>query len=203
MEFVTPEKIIAHREERKKTGLIGCITGEDIPLTSLKGMSWRPSDPMNPGCFCHDCRSLWDKDGSIDLELIKRGNERALFVYASILPSKKDILRDLRSNTDDALEDFVKAQVNLSHTMKETEAAQKEYDYKMKVYRDMFHNATYDVLKRFEKEMDEMDRELAIGREKLLHMKDEERTLEAMCHKTEEALSNARRIERDYIESNF
>jgi hypothetical protein len=42
---------------------------------------------MDPHCFCFDCRELWDSDGSIDLELIQRGNEQALWTYAQILPA--------------------------------------------------------------------------------------------------------------------
>jgi hypothetical protein len=50
--------------------------------------SWRPADPMNPHCFCFDCRELWDADASIDLELIKQGNKMALWTYADLLPKE-------------------------------------------------------------------------------------------------------------------
>lgn len=83
---VTPEQIIEHRLQRKNKGLVGCKDGSDWPLDSLRGISWRPADPMNPGCFCHDCRSSWDADGKIDAELIKNGNQDALWTYSSLLP---------------------------------------------------------------------------------------------------------------------
>jgi len=86
---VTTEQIKAHRAGRKKAGLIGCIQpGLDLPLTSLRGISWRPEDPMNPQCFCFDCRSLWDPTGTIDLELITKGHTMACYTYESLLKSE-------------------------------------------------------------------------------------------------------------------
>jgi len=203
MDFITTEQIIAHREGRKKSGLMGCITGEDAPLYSLKGMSWKPADPMNPGCFCHDCRSLWDKTGEIDLELIKKGNERALFVYASILPTKKEMLRDLRSKTDDALEDFVKAQVTLASKMETL----KEFDEKIATQEDaysaMMYRKDYTFLKMYEHEIDVLEAEIRrLKTFRSYHEKDATE-LEAKCRETETALTNARKEERDFIEKNF
>lgn len=200
MDFVTVDQIIAHREGRKKSGLMGCITGEDLPLYSLKGMSWRPEDPMNPGCFCHDCRSLWDKDGSIDLELIKRGNERALFTYASILPSKKDILRDLRSKTDDALEDFVTAQNALAAKMNIIKDFDEKIANKEESYSSMTRGKSYAFLKAYEADTDLLEMEIRrLKTFRSYHEKDATE-LEAKCRETETALINARNVERDFIE---
>lgn len=85
---VTPEQIIDHRAMRKKCGLVGCVDGSDGPLNSLSGISWRPADPKNPSCFCHDCRSLWDKDGTIDAELVNAGHKKACFTYDNLLPKQ-------------------------------------------------------------------------------------------------------------------
>lgn len=202
MEFITTEQIIAHRNGRKTSGLVGCIDGSDTNINSLSGISWRPADPLNPHCFCHDCRSLWDKSGEIDLELIKQGNERALFVYASILPKKKDILRDLRSKTDDALEDFVKAQMELFAKMAETKAAQSEYDKRSEELSKM--NAMgYAYLKAREREIDEIEMDLFIRFNHIKSLKVEEFELEEKCHTTEAALSAARKEEHEFLEKNL
>jgi len=200
MEFITAEQIIAHREGRKKSGLLGCITGEDTPLYSLKGMTWRPADPMNPSCFCHDCRTTWDSDGSIDLELIKAGNERALFVYASLLPSKKDIYRDLRSKTDDSLEDFVKAQMALFAKMKELKDLDDKISSKEHAHDYMTSGKPYGYLKANETEIDLLEMEIRRLKMFKMHYEKDASELEAKCRKTETALSEARKAERDFID---
>jgi hypothetical protein len=90
---ITTEQIQAHRAARKASGLTGCITGRPVPPMSLHGykdvQSWRPVDPMKPSCFCFDCRDLWDKDASIDLQLLNDGYETALWVYSELLPEEK------------------------------------------------------------------------------------------------------------------
>lgn len=89
---VTPEQIQAHRASRKASGLAGCITGRPMPELDFFGykdvQSWRPSDPMQPHCFCFDCRELWDNDATIDLQLIKDGHKMALWTYAELLPKE-------------------------------------------------------------------------------------------------------------------
>lgn len=203
MEFITAEQIIAHREGRKKSGLMGCINGEDTPLYSLKGISRRPEDPMNPNCFCHDCRTTWDPEGRIDLELIKAGNERALFVYASILPNKKEIYRDLRSKTDDALEDFITAHNRLEAKMNEIKEIDDKIVAKEIAYFDMTRGKSYEFLKSYEADIDFL--EMEIHRLKVFKSKYEKdaNMLEAKCTETEAELSVARKVERDFIEKNL
>jgi septal ring factor EnvC (AmiA/AmiB activator) len=154
---------------------------------------------MRPSCFCHDCRSLWDKDGKIDLALIKMGHELARHTYASILPSKKDILRDLRSNTDSALEDFVKAQMELFAKMNDMKQAQADYDKQSAVLSDM-NSRDYTYLKSHEAEMDEIERDLFIRYNYIKSLEREETRLEEICHKAEAALKAARKAEHDFIE---
>ena len=84
---VTPSQIREHRALRRIAGLIGCKDGSDAPLNSLKGISWRPTDPKNPSCFCTDCRGTWDTDGTIDAELVNAGHQRAVYTYESLLRS--------------------------------------------------------------------------------------------------------------------
>jgi hypothetical protein len=88
---ITPAQIIAHRAARKDAGLLGCITSKPKSNRIVFGYSdvysWRPADPMNPHCFCIDCRELWDSDGSIDVQLVNNGHKWACHTYASLLPS--------------------------------------------------------------------------------------------------------------------
>ena len=87
---ITPQQIIDHRAARKAAGLAGCISGRPVPEMDFFGyrdvQSWRPADPMNPHCFCFDCRDLWDNDATIDLQLITDGNMWARETYAQLLP---------------------------------------------------------------------------------------------------------------------
>jgi hypothetical protein len=101
---ITPEQIKLHRSIRKTAGLVGCKDGSDYPSQSLKGISWRPADPMNPSCFCHDCRETWDPEASIDLQLLKDGNKRAVATYASLLSAEQQPPLPYRSNGSSGVE---------------------------------------------------------------------------------------------------
>jgi hypothetical protein len=89
---ITPQQIINHRAWTQASGASGCITGRPVPEISFFGFrdvqSWRPADPMNPHCFCFDCRGLWDKDATIDAELVNSGHKWACEAYASLLPTR-------------------------------------------------------------------------------------------------------------------
>lgn len=86
---ITTDQILNHRAARKAAGLVGCISGKPAPPINFFGysdvQSWRPSDPMNPHCFCFDCRGLWDRDATIDLQLVQTGHRGALEVYGELL----------------------------------------------------------------------------------------------------------------------
>lgn len=87
---VTPMEILQHRSARKAAGMVGC---EPPPPTEFRivfnGFSdiwtWRPADPMDPHCLCFDCRGIWDRDGTIDAQLVNNGHKYACEVYASLL----------------------------------------------------------------------------------------------------------------------
>lgn len=203
MASITTEQIKEHRQKRKTAGLVGCIDGSDTPLTSLRGISWRPEDPMNPYCFCHDCRTLWDPEGSIDLELIENGHRHALFVYRSILlPIKKDILRTLRCKTDTALEDAVKAQATLVLKIQEIEALRQTYHKKNASYSSMASGG-YTVLKMLEPEMDKLSAEMDTLHDKIALTLRERTSLETRCTETSNALASARMTEREFMEEHF
>lgn len=81
----SPMEILAHRKARKEAGLAGCITGKPVSTRIVFGFSdiqsWRPTNPMDPHCFCFDCRGLWDSEGTIDAELVNTGHAEARWVY--------------------------------------------------------------------------------------------------------------------------
>lgn len=102
---VSPSAIIEHRANRKRSGMVGCITGKPVPEINFYGFSdvqsWRPADPMEPHCFCFDCRELWDSDGTIDAQLVNNGHEWACQVYRSILNAA---VADRQTQVESALE---------------------------------------------------------------------------------------------------
>lgn len=91
---ITSSQILAHRSTQKEAALAGgkpgCITGRPVPEMSFFGykdvQSWRPEDPMKPYCFCFDCRTLWDGDASIDLQLLTEGHVIAKQAYKELFP---------------------------------------------------------------------------------------------------------------------
>lgn len=204
MEFITTKQIVAHRDGRKKSGLVGCIDGSDTHINSLSnGISWRPADPMNPHCFCHDCRTTWDPEGSIDLELIKEGNERACFTYASLLPKKKEVLLDMMARSDDALEDFVKAQMRLFSKVEATKSYQRQYDGLSRSYSAMTNNQSYTFLKRYEEDIDNVSSKLTSLELAIQHAKEDVIDAEATVREKEKALSEARQKIREFVDKNI
>ncbi len=106
MNAITPAQILAHRSARKDAGLLGCITSKPKTNRIVFGYgdvySWRPADPMNPHCFCIDCRELWDSDGSIDAKLVNSGHQWACHTYASLLPTPAPPAPSPVEHADDA-----------------------------------------------------------------------------------------------------
>lgn len=202
MATLMPEQILSHREKRKRSGLIGCKDGSDTPLGSLSGISWRPEDPMSPHCFCHDCRTTWDPEGTIDVELITAGNTRARFTYASLLPSKKETLLELMTLSDDALEDFVKAQLRLVQTTETLAALQNTRNIKRTTY-DHMNGQGYEFVKTYEVEIDTLHDELARIDRQMRPLKDEVAELETECNTMGHALTAARMKMRTFLDTNF
>ena len=203
MQPITTEQIKQHRKEQKESGVVGCKNGDDMPLQSLKGISWRPADPMNPSCFCHDCRTTWDPEGSIDLEVINKGNEQACVTYASIIPDKKETLMVLRCATDDALEDFVAAQMELVVKMDDLKSYQEMYDGFNRSHSALTSRLDYTFLKTYESEIDKIESDLKIADIAIRHSKEEVDKAEAKCRETEDILRDARKTERDFFDKNF
>ncbi len=103
---ITPAQIVAHRKLRKATGMLGCLlTGvEDMPLHSMRGICWKVDakgryadhpeyDPKDPGCFCFDCRGIFDPEGEVDAELVNARHTRACWVYENLLPAEERIAK--------------------------------------------------------------------------------------------------------------
>jgi hypothetical protein len=204
MEFLTVDRIIAHRAARKESGLAGCKDGGDaLPggLTNMRGISWRPMNPMNPTCFCHDCRTQWDPTGSIDLELLKQGNTRALLTYASILPNKKELLSELRCKTDDALENMVKTQSFLMETSNMLRDSEHDLESKRSLYEyltvnQLSHNSTSEEARVVGSQIDKLTRKVAVLKEKV-------DSLEECCRSMTATYTNARKAEMEFLDKNF
>jgi hypothetical protein len=98
---ITAEQILKHREDRKNSGMLGCITGRPVPEMDFFGYKdvqiWNTDanghmngdasfDRKNPGCFCFDCRGAFDPRAEVDTEIVNQGHLAACRVYASLLP---------------------------------------------------------------------------------------------------------------------
>jgi len=93
---LTPQQIQDFRAAKKAAGVYGCQS-EDDRLYSYRGISWKVDakgryadqegyDPEDPACFCHDCRTTFDPDATVDLKLLQNGHDVACQVYADLLP---------------------------------------------------------------------------------------------------------------------
>jgi hypothetical protein len=98
--IISPSQILNHREARKNSGLVGCITGRPEPemdFFSFRDVQiWNRDasgrlngdegfNPRDPWCFCFDCRDAFDPNGTTDAELINEGHTRATEVYQNII----------------------------------------------------------------------------------------------------------------------
>ena len=99
---ITPQQIIDHRQSRKDTGMVGCISGRPAPKLDFFGYKdvqiWNRDasgrlngqegfNRMDPFCFCFDCRSAFDPHAEVDTELVNTGHKQARWTYASLLPA--------------------------------------------------------------------------------------------------------------------
>jgi hypothetical protein len=97
---ITAQQILDNRKARKDAGLVGCISGRPVPALDFFGyrdvqiwfydangkLNGDPGfDRKNPMCFCFDCRSAFDPDGTVDLELVLNGHGKACATYTNIL----------------------------------------------------------------------------------------------------------------------
>lgn len=100
---ITAQHILDNRKARKDAGLVGCISGRPVPALDFFGyrdvqiwfydangkLNGDPGfDRKNPMCFCFDCRSAFDPDATVDLELVLNGHAKACATYTSILPAQ-------------------------------------------------------------------------------------------------------------------
>lgn len=99
---ISSAQILADRENRKNSGLIGCITGRPVPEFDFFGyrdvqiwfrdangnLNGDPGfDRKNPMCFCFDCRGAFDPKGEVDAELVNAGHQNAMYTYRSLFPN--------------------------------------------------------------------------------------------------------------------
>jgi DNA repair ATPase RecN len=105
-----------------------------------------------------------------------------------------ETIMTLRSKTDDALEFFVKAQMKLAFAVEKRNKLQSVYDRRMKKFKKL--------LRRFPDDYDEIDSlSIKIDEYYLLitNIQEDVNALEEECNKTGADLTNARKIERDYL----
>lgn len=115
------------------------------------------------------------------------------------LPSNKDILRDLISKKEDALEEFVKVHMELFAKVKETEKAKAERDRVSERLSEM-SGRDYGFLKAHEREMDEMELDLHVRYNHIQTLDHESYELEEKCRIAEAALNAAKKAESEFLE---
>ena len=116
---------------------------------------------------------------------------------------KREALRDLRSKTDDALEEFVKAQIALFAKMDEVKKANVAYEGLKNRLDELLRNTDYRFLKIREKEIDMMELDLHVRKSYIDSLKSEEFGLEQVCVAKEAALTEARKAESDFLDNNM
>jgi hypothetical protein len=124
-------------------------------------------------------------------------------VYASLLPSKKETLLELMAYADDALEDFVKAQMELFAKMETAKSYQDQYDGLTRSYRSMTAHKGYEFLKRHEEEIDMIHSKLTARDLAVRHAKEDADQAEARVREMETKLSDARKKMRTFLDKNF
>lgn len=97
----------------------------------------------------------------------------------------------LRSKTDDALEMFVKAQMELAFATKKMNRLQKSYDCRMKKFNKLMQRFpdNYEEMEALSDKIDEYYFSIASIQEDI-------NILEEKCRKTGDDLTNARKAER-------
>ena len=108
----------------------------------------------------------------------------------------------LRCATDDALEDFVKAQFQLENKTNEIKHVQELNNKKNESYTYM-NNQGYAFLKTYEADIDNLYSEILRTDARIQNLKDQQNALEVQCTETGNALNEARKKEREFLEKNF
>lgn len=113
-----------------------------------------------------------------------------------------ETLTILRSKTDDALEIFVRAQMELAAKMAEIEKNQAVYKSKVNLYDEMSRKPAH-VLIAVQNDMTRLMFEIEDKNEIIRELKDEEEYLNNKCKDAGEALGTARKIEREFLDRLF
>lgn len=104
----------------------------------------------------------------------------------------------LRSKTDDALEDFVRAQMQLFAKMEETMKVRRTYNLLVSLYESMTKKSS-SFLIAHQSEMTKLTNDIEMKAEVLACLKDDEEYLTAACREAESALNTARKTEQAFL----
>jgi hypothetical protein len=118
-------------------------------------------------------------------------------------PTPRDILRELRSKTDAALEDFVKAQAAVQSTIDIIEDIKNKIDINETNYRNLVRGRQYSFLKAYEAEIDELHKEINRLKTFLEYHKNDLSDLDSISCEKAMILENARKAEREYFDAHF
>lgn len=118
-------------------------------------------------------------------------------------PTPRDILRELRSKTDAALEDFVKAQADVQSTIDIIEDIKNKIDIRETNYRNLVRGRQYEFLKAHEAEIDELHKEINRLKTFLEYHKNDLSDLDSISCEKAMILDNARKAEREYFDVHF
>jgi DNA repair ATPase RecN len=100
----------------------------------------------------------------------------------------------LRSKTDDALELFVKAQMKLAFATEKMNKMQRVYDRRMKKFNRLMRRFP-DNYEEMETLSDKIDHYYFL----IANIQEDVNALEEECRQTGDDLTNARKIERNYL----
>lgn len=118
-------------------------------------------------------------------------------------PTPTDILRELRCRTDDALEEFVKLQTEVTDEVERIEHLKAKIDIKNEQVINMTRGKQYTFLKANEAYIESLNTEIRRLETFLDIHKNDLNDLDNACRKAETDLSNARKTERDFFDQNF
>lgn len=104
----------------------------------------------------------------------------------------------LTSKTHDALEDFVKTQLQLEFKMKEYDRAHAKFRSLVDLY-DTMSRQSANYLVANQQKMENVMFMMREERELCNDLEKEVQELEAKCLETEQALTSARKAEREYV----
>jgi predicted nucleic acid-binding Zn-ribbon protein len=119
------------------------------------------------------------------------------------MSNTKNTLRELRSKTDTALEEFVKAQIAVKSKIEEIEDLESTIHIKDSTLRHLTRGRQYTFLKEHEVEINQIHTELTRLKTLLEHHTTDLDDLKSMYRNKNNSLENARTLENRLFEQYF